>query len=198
MKTGKLVIAIFFLAGWNSLFAQKNEDYRLQALMFFCQNKNDIFRLDNFEFGSIEPLFVLDLNVNENDTSESFYIDYYTFDPDTFFIENFLYGSQMENVIVNNKAINVSSPLVLSEFCDFVYQSVYMEKCYEPMKNSLCWREFGLSVSNVISYKGLKYVVLRISSYFKAKVDKLQFCLIEFSKEGSFIRCVVGSPWWVD
>ena len=70
MKTGKLVIAIFFLAGWNSLFAQKNEDYRLQALMFFCQNKNDIFRLDNFEFGSIEPLFVLDLNVNENDTDE--------------------------------------------------------------------------------------------------------------------------------
>ena len=184
MKTGKLVIAIFFLAGWNSLFAQKNEDYRLQALMFFCQNKNDIFRLDNFEFGSIEPLFVLDLNVNENDTSESFYIDYYTFDPDTFFIENFLYGSQMENVIVNNKAINVSSPLVLSEFCDCVYQSVYMENCYEPMKNSLCWREFGLSVSNVISYKGLKYVVLRISSYFKAKVDKIQFCLIEFSKEG--------------
>ena len=104
----------------------------------------------------------------------------------------------MENVIVNNKAINVSSPLVLSEFCDCVYQSVYMENCYEPMKNSLCWREFGLSVSNVISYKGLKYVVLRISSYFKAKVDKLQFCLIEFSKEGSFIRCVIGSPWWVD
>ena len=163
MKTGKLVIAIFFLAGWNSLFAQKNEDYRLQALMVFCQNKYDIFRLDNFEYGNIEPLFVLDLNVNENDTSESFYIDYYTFDPDTFFIENFLYGSQMENVIVNNKAINVSSPLVLSEFCDCVYQSVYMEKCYEPMKNSLCWREFGLSVSNVISYKGLKYVVLRIS-----------------------------------
>ena len=198
MKTGKLVIAIIFLAGWNSLFAQKNEDYRLQALMFFCQNKNDIFRLDNFEFGSIEPLFVLDLNVNENDTSESFYIDYYTFDPDTFFIENFLYGSQMENVIVNNKAINVSSPLVLSEFCDCVYQSVYMENCYEPMKNSLCWREFGLSVSNVISYKGLKYVVLRISSYFKAKVDKLQFCLIEFSKAGTINRCIVGKPWWVD
>ena len=33
MKTGKLAIAIIYLAGWNSLFAQKNEDYRLQALM---------------------------------------------------------------------------------------------------------------------------------------------------------------------
>ena len=51
--------------------------------MVFCQNKYDIFRLDNFEYGNIEPLFVLDLNVNENDTSEFFYIDYNTFDPDT-------------------------------------------------------------------------------------------------------------------
>ncbi len=43
-----------------------------------------------------------------------------------------------------------------------------------------------------------KYVALRISSYFKTKVDKLQFCLMEFSQEGTHIRCNVGNPWWVD
>ena len=163
--------------------------------MFFCQNKYEIFRPDNFEFGDIEPSFVLDLNVNENDTSESFYIDNNSFNPDTSFIEYFLYGSQMENEIENNEAIYVSSPLVLSEFCDCVYQSIDMEKCNESMKKKICRREFGLSISKVITYKELKYVVLRISSYFKAKVDKIQFCLIEFSKEGTLNRCVVGRPW---
>lgn len=198
MKTGKFIFAIFFLTGWNPLFAQKNENYRLQALMFFCQNKQEIFRLNNIELGDISPLFVLDLEMNENDTSETFFIDSDSFNPDISFIENFLYAAQMENVIVNDDAIYVSSHLVLSEFCDCVYQSVYMEDCNESMNNNSCRREFGLSVSNVIPYKELKYVVLRISSYFKTKVDRLQFCVMEFSQDGTLIKCVVGRPGWVD
>lgn len=196
MKACKLIILFFFLVGRNSLFAQKNEVYKLQALMFFCQNKYEIFSPDNFGLKKMEPLFVIDLNVN--DTSESYYIDNDSFDPDTFFIENFLYGSQMESVIVNDETIIVSTPLALSEFCGCVYQSVYMEDCFVLTRDSLCWREFGLSVSNVISYKELKYVVLRMLSYFKAKVNKLQYCLIEFSKAGTINRCIVGKPWWVD
>ena len=198
MKTVKFVIAIILLAGWNSLFAQNNEDYRLQALMFFCHNKHDIFRLNNIELGNIAPLFILELEMNENDTSESLFIECDSFNPDMSFIENFLYTAKIENVIVNNEAISVSSPLVLSEFCDCIYQSVYMEDCNESTNNNSCRREFGLSVSNVIFYKEQKYVALRISSYFKTKVDKLQFCLMEFSQEGTLIRCIVGKPWWVD
>ena len=144
----------------------------------------------------IELVFFIDFKVN--DTVYSYYIYIDSFDPDKFFIENFLYGSQMESVIVNDETIIVSTPLALSEFCGCVYQSVYMEDCFVLTRDSLCWREFGLSVSNVISYKELKYVVLRISSYFKAKVNKLQYCLIEFSRAGTINRCIVGKPWWVD
>ena len=197
MKINKIVITLF-LACSNSLFAQENEDYRLHALMFFCQNKYDIFKLDNFELGSIDPLFILDLETNDDDTTELFYIDYSSFNPDTFFISNFLGMSQVENTIVNKEIINVSSPLVLSEFCDCVYQSLSMEKCQDSMREKLCRREFGLSLSKVIPYKEFKYVALRITSYFKAKVNKVQFCLIELSQEGWLIRCIVGNPWWVD
>lgn len=198
MRTIKFAITTIFLSCWVSAFPQKNDEYRLQSLMFFCQNRADIVRLNNTVMGHNEPLFVLDLEENGNDSLDSFFIDSNSFEPNTSFIEDFLQKIQEENIIVNKEPIQVSSSLVISEFCDCVFQSIYMEECYESMNDVLCRREYGLSISKVITYNKLNYVVLRMSSYFKTKIDSLQFCLMEFSQEGELQRCYIGSPWWVD
>lgn len=194
----KLVISLILLSSCGSLLAQANDIYRVQALKFFCQNKYDILRINDWGLGSIEPLFVLNLEMSSNDSSEFLYIDSSSFASDTAFIDNFLHTLRIDTILDNRDTIDVSYPLDLSEFCGCVYQSLYDEKCAETMVDITCSREYGIMFSPVVPYKGLKYVMLRIDSYFMAKVNGFQLCLMEFTNEANLKKCFVGGLWWVD
>lgn len=203
MMGKRVVFLMIFLAGWLSLFAQRIDDYRLKALHFFCSNKKELLRINKPFWGDFSPFFFLDIRLDENDV---FYIDSVSFNPDTEFVKDFMSAVNEENVI-EGKPINFTFPSaeginVFANFCDCIYLDpiIVMDMDSFPITDdsSLCKREFGLSISRVLAYEDLKYVVLRISSFFKAKVDKIQFCIIEFDNEGSILRCGIGNVLTVD
>lgn len=201
-----IIIALVISFGGGALFAQTGDYYRMASLDYFCQHKYEIFRLNNPIFEGVEPLFFLDLWATEDDSTISFYIDSSLFNPDTSFVENILAGLKKEDVIINENDFQISSstgdPNVFVDYYDCIYLNTTLKMLIDTIPASIeekaCRREYGLSLSRVIPYKGMKYVILRISSYFKAKVDKCQFCLMEFSHEGDLLRCGVGRVWMVD
>lgn len=194
----KFLFIIVIILGCGTLFAQPDDVYRLKALKFFCQNKHTLLRINDPMLGNTNPMFILDLETTEENNLLSFSISTDAFVVDDFLVERLLNNLNNDDVITNKEDIPVSVTLNVSEFCDCVFQGMYLGDCSESMDSSSCKREYGLSVSNVISFKGLKYIVLRISSYFKSKNDKLQFCLIEFTEEGNLVRCGVAGIWDVD
>lgn len=194
----KILFIIVIIFGYGTLFAQPDNVYRLKALKFFCQNKHTLLKISDPMLGDANPMFILDLETTEDNNSLFFSISTDAFFVDVFFVEKLLNNLNNDDVLNNKEDIPVSYTLNISEFCDCIFQGMYLDDCSESMDSNLCKREYGLSVSNVISFGGLKYIVLRISSYFKSKNDKLQFCLVEFTEEGNLLRCGVAGIWDVD
>ncbi|MBR4198708.1 MAG: hypothetical protein IKQ94_08050 [Bacteroidales bacterium] len=182
----KILLIVILIAGCNSLFSQTNDSYRLKALKFFCQNKEELvieaYPYDGF--GRREPLFVLKLSGPE----DSLFIKS-DFAPDTAFLEFILNEFTKEDIRINNKEIHVSSAFKISDFCDCIYQRIYSSDCSEFIDSNLCGRECDLEVSKVVPYKGSQYVVLRIISYFASRVSGVQYIVMEFSNDGVLLRC---------
>lgn len=199
----KVLFIIFLLAGWLSLSAQRSDDYRLKALHFFCSNKKELLKINKPFWGDFSPLFFLDIRINENNV---FYIDSVLFNPDTEFVKDFISSINRDNIIEGTLIDYRSQPAegvnVFANFCDCIYLDpiIVMDMDSIPITDdsSLCKREFGLSISRVFSYGDLKYVVLRISSFFKARVDRIQFCIIEFNSDGTILKCGIGNVLTVD
>lgn len=194
----KIIIIITTIVACSTSFAQSDNVYRLKALNFFCQNKNNLLKINNSMLGNANPSFILDLETIEDEDSIFLSISPTAFVTDKTFVQKLLNDLKNNDVIINEEDSYTPSTLKLSEFCGCVFQSMYLGDCSESLDNNFCMREYGLSVSNVIAYDGLKYIVLRISSYFKSKNDKLQFCLIEFSEEGNLLRGGIACIWDVD
>lgn len=197
----KFLFTIVLMVGCGTLFAQSDEVYRLKALKFFCQNKYDLLRINNPMLGNTNPMFILDLHLSdtaENEGPLSFSISADEFVVDEPFVERLLKKLKDKDVLNNKEDIPVSPTLNITEYCDCIFQGMYFGDCSESMDSSSCVREYGLSVSNVISFEGLKYVVFRISSYFRSKNDKVQFCLMEFTEDGNLLRCGIAGIWDID
>lgn len=198
MRMKILIIIITTIVTCSTTFAQSDNVYRLKALNFLCQNKNNLLRINNSMLGNADPSFILDLETIEEEDSIFLSISPNAFVTDKVFVKKLLDELKNYDVIINEDYSYAPSTLELSEFCGCVFQSMYLGDCSESLDNIFCMREYGLSISNVIVYEGLKYIVLRISSYFKSKNDKLQFCLIEFSEEGNLLRGGIACIWDVD
>ncbi len=187
------------------MLAQNDNDCRLKALSFFCSNKNEIIKISNPILGEVCPIFLVDMNSKEDDELQ-LYIDSTQFRPDTNFIEDFLINPRTEYIAnIKDKTPKYTQKdgiIKFSDFCDCIYLDPAivwaMDSTPIVAESNCCKREFGLAISRVIYYKDSKYVVFRISSFFKAKVDKMQFCLVEFSTDGDIARCGIGQLWLVD
>ena len=201
MKSKKFLFVVIFATGWLSLFAQQNEDYRLKALSFFCSNKDDIFRIDHPIFGKVSPIFLLDVRMNENG---DFYIDSDFFNPDTVVLDIMLRRIKEDDYIDNKNNILSRSTDgfndTIYQLCDCIYIDPFIEfltdDCPSLYNSFDCKREFVLRISRVLSYKGLKYVILYAVSYYKRKVHKTQHFLVEFSADGNILRCGVEDPFF--
>lgn len=194
----KIVIAVFFILGGATVQSQTGDCYRMAALRFLCQHKFDVLRVNESMLGESEPTFILDLITADKNPSGLYCIDSNVFNPDTLFVADLLNRIKKEDYIINEDDIKKSSTLVLEDLCDCVFQALYSSECYDSKDEHACKREYGLSISNVISYKGKKYVVTRIISYFKGNESKMQFCLMEFSNDGILQKCGIGDFWWID
>ena len=181
-----------------SLSAQRSEDIRLKALSFFCSKKNEILRVDN-PLGEFIPTFVLDFRLNDAD---ELYIDSNQFNPDSVVFESILASIKKEDFLINQSvttALSIENNSSYSLLCDCIYCDQIMVLFDIPLENEspqLCRREYGLEISKVIYYKGFKYVILRITSFFMAKVDGIQFCIIEFSDDNNISRYGIGNKWF--
>ena len=199
----RVLFIMFLLSGWLSLSAQGSDDYRLKALRFLCSNKNELLKISKPFWGDFSPVFFLDIRQNENDV---FYIDSVVFNPDTEFVKDFMKALDKENVIegkpINFTYLSAEGVNVFANFCDCIYLDPVIVMDMDSIPNtdnsSLCKREFGLSISRVLSCGDYQYVVLRISSFFLARVDKMQFCIMEFNNDGTILRCGVGNVLTVD
>lgn len=199
MMSKRFFFIIVCMAEWIALSAQGSEDSRLKALNFFCSNRNDILKICNPIFGDT-PIFILDFRLND---AEELYIDSNSFNPDSLILGNLLESISNDNFIVN-KQIDSSqlaeNDTANSFLCDCIYLDPILTIFGVPTTETplLCKREYGLSLSRVIHYRGLDYVVLRIASFFMAKVDKIQFCIVEFSNDKNILRCGIGNALFVD
>lgn len=202
MISKRLFFIILFVIESLSLFAQENEEYRLKALDFFCSHKNEILRVSNSIFGDVSPIFILDIRMN---VTEELYIDSNQFNPDSLALEHILKSLTNDDFIFDEQ-IDSSRPTEINTFnfflCNCIYCDPFIEICMDRVpteeEHLFCKREYGLSVSRVIHYRGLYYVVLRITSFFKAKVDRMQFCIVEFSKNKKVLRCGIGNAFTID
>ena len=86
----KIIFVVFYIVACNLLLAQKNDEYRLKALDFFCANKNDIVRINHTELGDYEPVFFLHGHFDKDESGHivRFHIDSNDFTMDTSFIED--------------------------------------------------------------------------------------------------------------
>ena len=202
MISKKFFFTIVFITELFSLSAQDNEEYRLRALEFFCSKKNEILRISNSIFGGVSPIFILDIRMNDR---EELYIDSNQFNPDSLVLEHLLKSISKDDYI-SDEQFNISRPTenntANSFLCDCIYcdpiLTVFMDLVPTDIDHFFCKREYGLSVSRVIHYRGLNYVVLRITSFFKAKVDRMQFCIMEFSNNKEILRCGIGNALTID
>ena len=143
----------------------------MKALRFLCSNKKELLKINKPFWEDFSPVFFLDIRQNENDV---FYIDSVVFNPDTEFVKDFMKALDKENVI-EGKPINFTYPSaegvnVFANFCDCIYLDpvivMDMDSIPKTDNSSLCKREFGLSISRVLSCGDYQYVVLKISSFF--------------------------------
>lgn len=202
MMKKELIFVFFLLTGWYSLIAQENDDYRLMALRFFCSNKEEIFKLEHPIFGKVSPIFLLDFRTNEN---EELYIDSNLFLPNEVALEYLLMSLKEDDYVYNKK--NYMDPSTegmdsICNLCECVYLDPFVKwklDCVQSFENSNeCKREFGLNISKVLSYKGVKCVILRAYSYYKRRVDRSQLFLVEYSVDGNVFRCGVGKVVFTD
>lgn len=201
----KNIFIVFLLIGGLTLYAQESEVYKLKALKFFCSNKNEMFKLSNPLFQNSSPIFITDFRQEADEfNTDKFHFDSTVFKADTSLISDILKKIEKEDVIENNEfdSIFPSSDGIyaLSELLDCIYLHPYIISTIEDsipiIENSnWCKREFGLHISPVLSYGGVKYVILRIDSYFKDMVDRFQFCVIEFSTDGNVLRGYISRVW---
>lgn len=199
MTSKRLFLIVILVTALFSLSAQENEEYRLKALGFFCFHKNEILRVANSIFGDVSPIFILDIRMN---ATEELYIDSNLFNPDSLDLEHLLKTITKEDFIFDEQ-IDSSQPTenntVNSLPCNCVYcdpaLAIFMDSVPTEEEHSFCKREYGLSVSRVIQYRGFKYVVLRVTSFFSAKVDRIQFCIVEFSNNKTISRCGITNSW---
>lgn len=183
----KIILIVILIAGCNPVFSEANDNFRLKALKFFCQNKDELVKVSNYNLGKQEPLFLLDLSGYDDSlflTSE--------WEPDTTILEFYLNEIIEKYIVINNKEIDVSPTFKISDFCDCIYQRIYSSDCYDYIDSNLCAREYSLNVSNVITYKESYYVVLQIISHFAGKFRAMQFIIMEFSNDGYILRCGKG------
>lgn len=202
MITKRFFLIIIFVTELLSLSAQENEEYRLRALSFFCSKKSEIMRVSNPILGDVSPIFILDIRMSD---AEEFYIDSNQFNPDSLSLEYLLQSMTFDDFIYDNQ-FDSSQPTEINTAYSFLCNCIYcdpiltafMDSVLAEENISLCKREYGLSISRVIHYRGLNCVVLKISSFFKAKVDRIQFCIIEFSKDQKNIKCRIGNGFIID
>lgn len=202
MTIRSLFFIILFVTESLSLFAQENEEYRLKALDFFCSHKNEILRVSNSLFGDVSPIFILDIRMS---ATEELYIDSNQFNPDSLALEHLLKSLTNDDFIFAEQ-IDSSQPTENNTFNSFLCNCIYCDPFIEIFMDRVsleedhlfCKREYDLSVSRVIRYRGQDYVVLRITSFFRTKVDKMQFCIVEFSKDKKISRCGIGNIYTVD
>lgn len=199
MTIKRVFLIIVLWAEVFSLFAQKDEDYRLKALAFFCANKNEILRVINPIFSDVTPIFILDIRMND---AEELYIDSSQLDLDSLALGYLLTTFKMDYFIVN-KQFDISRMMEDKSLylCDCIYWNpiaAFIEDSVPRVEQLKCKREYGLSLSRVIRYKDFNYVVLRITSFFMARIDKIQFCVVEYSNDGNIIRYGIGDALFVD
>ena len=201
----KIIFVVFYIVACNLLLAQKNDEYRLKALDFFCANKNDIVRINHTELGDYEPVFFLHGHFDKDESGHivRFHIDSNDFTMDTSFIEDMVGRVTDKEIILNNDGPKSLSDIynknVLCNYygCIFLYEEILDCNFAEENRYS-CKRECKLAVSKVVTYQRHKFVMLRIIGYFLGKAQRMQFCLMEFSNNGELQRCLIGDEWWVD
>lgn len=208
MTKTKIFLFFLLLAGLCSIQAQRNDDYRLKALTFFCQHREELVGIENpVIFKDYTPVFFLDIRMAGDDNEPVFFIDSTKYANDTI-IKHYLFNQQMYFdkyllVKTNDIPINykVGLPNMLSKMCDCIYIDPllysYMDIDTSLVDNNSCKREYSLHISKVMTYNDNKYVMILINSFFKGLADKSQFFLIEFSKQNGneILKCWISRVW---